>query len=122
MTTLRAAAQQVLNSYDAHEPMAVVMEALRTALAEPEQEPPPKMRLLPCCGYHDGRAVFWNRFNGVVQCHSCGQQYAPHPPQPVTLTDEEIYPLYSEPSSDKEMVEFARAVIAAYQRKQEGTA
>jgi hypothetical protein len=46
-----------------------------------------------------------------------------HPaPQPVTLTDEEIYPLYSEPSSDKEMVEFARAVIEAYQRKQEGKA
>jgi hypothetical protein len=26
------------------------------------------------------------------------------------LTEEEIYPLYSEPSSDAEMVEFARAV------------
>ena len=44
-----------------------------------------------------------------------------HPaPQPVTLTDAEIYPLYSEPSSDKEMVEFARAVIEAYRTKQEG--
>jgi len=130
--SLRAAAQQALVDMACMRDMVAhpdnlqfidnAITALRTALAEPEQEPLPKMRLLPCCGYHDGRAVFWNRFNGVVQCHSCGQQYAPHPPQPVTLTDEEIYPLYSEPSSDKEMVEFARAVIEAYQRKQEGKA
>jgi hypothetical protein len=39
MTTLREAAQQALEAYDAHEPLAVVMEALRPALAEPEQEP-----------------------------------------------------------------------------------
>jgi hypothetical protein len=29
-----------------------------------------------------------------------------------SLSEEEIYPLYSEPSSDAEMVEFARAVEA----------
>jgi len=33
------------------------------------------------------------------------------------LTEEEIYPLYSEPSSDAEMVEFARAVEAALRSK-----
>jgi hypothetical protein len=33
------------------------------------------------------------------------------------LTEEEIYPLYSEPSSDAEMVEFARAIEAALRSK-----
>jgi hypothetical protein len=33
---LREAAQQALEAYDAHDPMAVVMEDLRTALAEPD--------------------------------------------------------------------------------------
>jgi hypothetical protein len=37
--SLREAAQQALETYDAHDPMAVVMEDLRTALAEPVQEP-----------------------------------------------------------------------------------
>ena len=32
--SLREAAQQALEAYDAHEPLAVVMEALRAALAE----------------------------------------------------------------------------------------
>jgi hypothetical protein len=27
----------------------------------------------PCCGYTD--AIKWNPFNGVVQCHMCGQIY-----------------------------------------------
>lgn len=31
----------------------------------------------------------------------------------VDLTDDEIYPLYNEPISDREAIEFARAVIAA---------
>jgi hypothetical protein len=37
-----------------------------------------------------------------------------HPPRREwrSLSEEEIYPLYSEPSSDAEMVEFARAVEA----------
>ena len=36
------------------------------------------------------------------------------------LTDDEIYTLYSEPCSDREMVEFARAVIAADREKNRG--
>jgi hypothetical protein len=39
----------------------------------PVQEPV----ALPCCGYTDASAVKWNPFNGVVQCHNCGQTYAP---------------------------------------------
>jgi hypothetical protein len=41
--------------------------------AQPEQEP---VALL-CCGYTDASAVKWNPFNGVVQCHNCGQTYTP---------------------------------------------
>ena len=42
-----------------------------------------------------------------------------HPPRRAWqgLTEEEIYPLYSEPSSDAEMVEFARAIEAALRSK-----
>jgi len=43
---------------------------------EIEQEPVE----LPCCGYTDASAVKWNPFNGVVQCHNCGQCYTT-PPQ-----------------------------------------
>jgi len=32
---------------------------------------------LPCCGYTDASAIKWNSFNGVVQCHNCGQTYTP---------------------------------------------
>ena len=45
---------------------------------------------LPCCGYTDASAVKWNPLNGVVQCHNCGQTYAPLQRTWVGLTDEEI--------------------------------
>jgi hypothetical protein len=52
-----------------------------------EQEPV----VLPCCGYTDASAVKWNPFNGVVQCHNCGQCYTTPPQRTwVGLTDEEI--------------------------------
>jgi hypothetical protein len=52
-----------------------------------EQEPVE----LPCCGYTDASAVKWNPFNGVVQCHNCGQCYTTPPQRTwVGLTDEEI--------------------------------
>lgn len=35
----------------------------------------------PCCNYvadpSQGYPVFWNPFNGVVQCHNCGHTYSP---------------------------------------------
>ena len=46
MTTLREAAQQALEAYDKHEPLAFVMEALRAALEEPAQEPVGVLRTL----------------------------------------------------------------------------
>ena len=60
---------------------------------QPAQEPVS----FPCCGYTD--AIKWNQFNGVVQCHMCGQIYtasnakqcftAPPKREWVGLTDEE---------------------------------
>lgn len=40
-------------------------------LAQPAKEPVS----FPCCGYTDANAIRWNQFNGVVQCHMCGQVY-----------------------------------------------
>ena len=42
-----------------------------------QQEP---VAHLPCCGYTDTSALQWNPYNGVAQCHNCGQVYAA--PQP----------------------------------------
>ena len=60
-------------------------KALKEALAQPEQEPV----ALPCCGYTDASAVKWNPLNGVVQCHNCGQTYAPLQRTWVGLTEQE---------------------------------
>jgi hypothetical protein len=57
----------------------------REALAQ-TQEPV----ALPCCGHKDASAVRWNPFNGVVQCHNCGQTYTPPQRTWVDLTDEEM--------------------------------
>jgi hypothetical protein len=119
---LREAAQQALEALEQFAGTKLVRTSgvindLRTALAEPQEEPSPKMRLLPCCGYHDGRAVFWNRFNGVVQCHSCGQQYAPNPPQRKPLTDEEIALIVGECAASAHRHDdfsFARAIERAH--------
>ena len=43
-----------------------------------------------------------------------GQELVSSPPQRKPLTDEEIYEMYNEPRSDKEMIEFARAIEAAH--------
>ena len=55
---------------DAHE-RKYVRHAIKAALAQPAQEPVS----FPCCGYTDANAIRWNQFNGVVQCHMCGQVY-----------------------------------------------
>lgn len=35
----------------------------------------------PCCNYvcstENAYPVMWNPFNGVVQCHNCGEAYTP---------------------------------------------
>ena len=45
--------------------------AKRAMAADKMQEPVS----FPCCGYTDATAIKWNQFNGVVQCHMCGQVY-----------------------------------------------
>jgi len=49
-----------------------------------EQEPVE----LPCCGYTDASAVKWNPFNGVVQCHNCGQCYTTPPQRTEPVSDD----------------------------------
>ena len=48
-----------------------------------EVEPPAQQEpvVLPCCGFTDARAVRWNFYNKVVQCHNCGQVYTSPPAQ-----------------------------------------
>jgi hypothetical protein len=92
MADLRTAAQQALEALEEAtnytgcetwspsmtDECLAVAAALKAALEQPEQEPEPVT--LPCCGYTDASAIKWNRFNGVVQCHNCGQTYT-HPPR-----------------------------------------
>jgi transcription elongation factor Elf1 len=52
--------------------LQAVFRARRATPPTPVQEPV----ALPCCGYTDASAIKWNPFNGVVQCHNCGQTYA----------------------------------------------
>jgi hypothetical protein len=49
--------------------------AKRAMAADKLQEPVS----FPCCGYTDATAIKWNQFNGVVQCHMCGQVYTASP-------------------------------------------
>jgi len=54
-------------------------ETISVEYTTPPAQPAPVQEpaALPCCGYTDASAVKWNPFNGVVQCHNCGQTYAP---------------------------------------------
>jgi hypothetical protein len=45
--------------------------------ASPAPKPAQEPVSFPCCGYTD--AIKWNQFNGVVQCHMCGQVYTASP-------------------------------------------
>jgi hypothetical protein len=119
MTDLRAAAQQALEALKScsgvpHWPaLQPTITALKAALAQ--QEPV----TLPCCGYTDASAIKWNRFNGVVQCHNCGQVYA-HPPRREWqgLTEEDIWTLAAK-HMDTVLgrLHFARAIEAALKEK-----
>ena len=63
-----------------------------------EQEPVE----LPCCGYTDASAVKWNPFNGVVQCHNCGQCYTTPPQRTwVGLTGEDVVKAYDDYQSGR---------------------
>jgi hypothetical protein len=143
MTTLHEAAQQALEALEmwvegpfdsstrkgAQTRTSVAITALRTALAEPEQEPVAYIhrqgnhwevseRFL----YDDEKARGWTE-----------EPLYTHPaPQPVELTDEEILEINRKLDAvcalgeasigASDFLVIARAVIEAYQRKQEGKA
>ncbi len=69
------------------EKMHDAITSLRQAIARLESQEPVT---LPCCGYRDASAVKWNPLNDVVQCHNCGQTYAPPQRTWQGLTDEEV--------------------------------
>ena len=50
-------------------------KAKQAMAADKLQEPAKEPVSFPCCGYTDANAIRWNQFNGVVQCHMCGQVY-----------------------------------------------
>lgn len=59
----------------------------------------------------------FSRKDTVYGSHTIPLYTTPPRREWVGLTEEEIYPLYSEPSSDAEMVEFARAIEAKLREK-----
>ena len=88
--------------------------------AQPAQEPV----TLPCCECTDVSAIKWNPFNGVVQCHNCGQVYtaslaAQTRREWVGLTYEEIEELFqSAAGADEEtVIRFARLIESKIKEK-----
>jgi len=68
------------------EAIAVLEQAL--APTHPPQRTEQEPVELPCCGYTDASAVKWNPFNGVVQCHNCGQCYTTPPQRTEPVSDD----------------------------------
>ena len=102
---LEQAARQIIVDWDSGIHLYEAITAMREALAE-QAEHEPVARVIggvfePC-----NDAVLsgaWELYASSVRTKD--------------LTDDEIYPLYNEPTSDKEAIEFARAVIAADREK-----
>ena len=117
MSKLEQAARALLAHWDTPawkylKPTGDLMADLREALAEQaEQEPVAVVEITygrePEC-YVTGNIDDFPE--GVFKLYAA-------PVRTKDLTDDEIYTLYSEPCSDREMVEFARAVIAADREK-----
>jgi hypothetical protein len=94
---------------------AKAAEAKLAALEQPEQEPVAWLE----SPYGSIRMNTTMRFQFPPQSLKWKIPLYTHPPRREWrgLTEEDIYPLYSEPSSDAEMVEFARAIEAALRSK-----
>jgi transcription elongation factor Elf1 len=66
---------------------------------------------LPCCGYTNPEAIKWNQFNGVVQCHNCGQVYNTTPPSVEAAIETKTtqhggeYPIYTQQDMDDAIAE-----------------
>ena len=120
--SLREAAQQALEAYDAHEPLAVVMEALRTALSEPVQEP-----VAWTIWTHGPVRLFIDKGEAKMEfdrlCHAYPEQSRKlkplytHPRQRKPLTDEEIVNVLGsvrESLTGNAFLAFARAIERAH--------
>jgi hypothetical protein len=130
MTDLRDAARQALNSLRGYrreigcEQPCDAERALEAALEQPEQEPVATVAM-DVSGAHlswDGKYLGQRpdmKIAMLLKDLPVGTLLYTHPPRRAWqgLTEEEIYPLYSEPSSDAEMVEFARAIEAALKER-----
>jgi hypothetical protein len=130
MTTLREAAQQALEALEALDapPSGVVdhyeldrrKQALRTALAQKEQEPVAWMThtndLLPLFHKNRKAALDWQAQPTPLYTHPPRREW-----KGLTEEDmEDLLPLYSDPNADAEMLEFARAVEAKLKEKNNG--
>jgi hypothetical protein len=97
-------------------------EAIRAALEQPEEEPV-AWRYAMDVSVEGPRWIYSERdpaeWRDPDMANWAIEPLYAHPPRREWrgLTEEEIYPLYSEPSSDAEMVEFARAIEAALRSK-----
>jgi hypothetical protein len=98
------------------------MGCIRAATPQPQPKQEPVK--LQCCGYYDATAIKWNQFNGVVQCHNCGESYAPQPRREwVGLTDEDVRELdTSEFWDDHTPADFVRLVENKLREKNGGEA
>jgi hypothetical protein len=80
------------------------IEQLIKALAEQ-----PKQELVAWIDHKDGlKTVVWKEWDYPA----IGTKLYTHPKQWQGLSDDEIIPMYNEPSSDAEMIEFACAIEA----------
>ncbi len=99
---------------------AEVYGAMLAAAPEaPAQQKP--VAHLPCCGYTDTSALQWNHYNGVAQCHNCGQVYAAPQPTRQPLTNEQIIAIADNARAAESgdagyilPIAFARAVESAH--------
>jgi hypothetical protein len=121
MTDLRETAQQFVSDYENGDlgDLKHYARALRAALAQQEQEP---------VAWVDEASIAWlaEHPRGIITTRLVKQKsperqmamYAEPPRREWrSLTNEEIYPLYNEPRSDAEILEFARAIEAALKEK-----
>ena len=79
-------------------------EAIREALAQPEQEP------VACVGTN-GELMWLNKPKVI---YSKPIPLYTTPPHRKPLSNQKIIEMYNEPRSDAEMIEFARAIEAAH--------
>jgi hypothetical protein len=125
MTTLRTAAQQALEALESlfnwhvdpvrGQRCSDAITALRAALEQPEQE--------PVAWPQDAHPWLHSTMLVLAADRRPGLRgetpLFTHPPRREWrgLTEDEIYPMYNEPSSDAEMVEFALAIEAALKER-----